>query len=858
MAGRRSGRAASWGLCTLLLTLPAQAHAEVCGDGLVDSAEACDLGIGNEAGLSCTPHCTTAVCGDGVQSNAEACDDNNTLSGDGCSAECRDESEPRWSVSIDADAAVTEWFDGLEHAGDQIFVLHHASDVWQEWSSTLLAYDLDGNLQWKSFFGPPPHNQIGDVVVWGDRLFVGGRRFGAHGGTDAVIGAYTLDGSVIGESQLLGVEGISVVLIGPDGDLFLGGQLQTNDIDLWFGRYSIADDGLRWSSSEPRFGVTENVRSGAFDPEVGLYFSGELGLEAFVLRLDPNSGERLWEDRPPMPEGAFESSANGLAVAGEQVVIVGTARYTATKTVDFHSQGWVAAYTFEGEHQWDAIEAASFPGNDGLTAVAATGEDSVIVAGYQEHEGLAAPVDWDRDGLLVEYRGDGTRGREIRYDGPLHHADNFSALVVLDEDRVLASGTSMGLAAAEVGLLAEFELPPNAERVERPSPPPTVQATAATQAGSVVPRGQTLYLDFDGASVSPGNDGRLEQLSCIDGAFDYPGLDADRAFVEATVEHVRQQLEPFDINVVWESRPEPSLPYTTVLVGGAPEQLGFDASTQGYACQVDCGDRLSGELVLAFENNSEQALANTIVHEAAHAWGLDHVIDNASLMSPFSPVEEATLLDRCVEISEETSSPVCIEEHANFCPPGEQNERSEMMARFGPQRVDTQAPVLLGLPNDEVQLEAGDPFLLRFEVADDSGNPGVELRVPSLGIRKTLDPSDARDDVYLPPGEHLLEVRGIDHAGNETTEQVMVRVAEPDAGETDASSGATGDDEGEDESDTEPEQAQSEGDPSGCACTTSQCPLAPTWLLWIGVASALTRRGPRGPQRQNWSERAGR
>lgn len=820
---------------------PVEARAQWCGDGVLDPDEACDLGIGNDAGRSCTPDCTLSACGDGLRSLGEACDDGNSLNGDGCSSDCRDESQPRWTATIDADAETDEWFDGVRRADDQIFVLHHASDVWREWSSTLLAYDLEGDLQWESFFGPEPFNQIGDFAITGDRLFVGGRRFGPGGHTEAVIGAYTLGGSVAGESSLPGIEHISVVLVGPHGDLFLGGQRRDGDIDRWFGRYSVADDALRWSSSEHRVGGTENVSFGAFHPERGLYFCGEVGREAFVMRVDPESGLPRWEERPHESETAAGADAHGLALTDQQVVIVGTTLLSATERVDWHSLGWIAAYTLDGEPRWDAIEAADFVAYDGLAAVAARPDGSLVVAGYQEHEGLAARADWDRDGLIVEYSADGTRGRELRYDGPLHLDDTFAAIEILDDDRVLVTGASRGLAAAEIGVLAEFELPPFAVRAAGEPRPPAVATAPVPMPAPDSPHAGTLYIDFDGASLSPGSDGRLEQMSCIDGPFEYPGFDGGRAFVEATVERVREHLEPFDVHVVWETRPDPSLPYTTVLVGGAPEQLGFDESTQGYACQVDCGNRVANELVLAFDNNSEEALANTIVHEAAHAWGLDHVIGNASLMSPFATAE-ATLLDGCVEISEATSSPVCVEEHANFCPPGEQNEYAEMMERFGERQIDTQAPTLLGLPDYVVGVEPGQPFALSFEAVDDSGNPGVELRVPGLDVRKTLDPSAPEYEVYLPQGEHTLELRGVDHAGNERIEEVAVLVQQMDEETNGGSQETNGDD--EEPVDTDASSSDAEGDSAddGCACTTERRSKQPAGLLLLLLASTLIRR----------------
>ncbi|WP_437689510.1 DUF4215 domain-containing protein [Sorangium sp. So ce176] len=55
----------------------------LCGDGVVEGAEACDGGDG------CSEDCARiAVCGDGAIDGSEACDDGNTEGGDGCGAAC--------------------------------------------------------------------------------------------------------------------------------------------------------------------------------------------------------------------------------------------------------------------------------------------------------------------------------------------------------------------------------------------------------------------------------------------------------------------------------------------------------------------------------------------------------------------------------------------------------------------------------------------------------------------------------------------------------------------------------------------------------------------------------------------------
>jgi cysteine-rich repeat protein len=64
-----------------------------CGDGVVDNGETCDLAAQNSDSAvdGCRTSCALASCGDGVVDTGETCDDDNTTSGDGCSASCKPE-----------------------------------------------------------------------------------------------------------------------------------------------------------------------------------------------------------------------------------------------------------------------------------------------------------------------------------------------------------------------------------------------------------------------------------------------------------------------------------------------------------------------------------------------------------------------------------------------------------------------------------------------------------------------------------------------------------------------------------------------------------------------------------------------
>jgi cysteine-rich repeat protein len=60
----------------------------VCGDGIVELPEECDLGDLNGSGLYCTDECRTNTCGDGYVGPGEACDDGNQSNEDLCTTNC--------------------------------------------------------------------------------------------------------------------------------------------------------------------------------------------------------------------------------------------------------------------------------------------------------------------------------------------------------------------------------------------------------------------------------------------------------------------------------------------------------------------------------------------------------------------------------------------------------------------------------------------------------------------------------------------------------------------------------------------------------------------------------------------------
>jgi hypothetical protein len=60
----------------------------MCGDGIVEPPEECDIGDLNGTGMYCTSECRANDCGDGYLGPGELCDDGNESNDDLCTTEC--------------------------------------------------------------------------------------------------------------------------------------------------------------------------------------------------------------------------------------------------------------------------------------------------------------------------------------------------------------------------------------------------------------------------------------------------------------------------------------------------------------------------------------------------------------------------------------------------------------------------------------------------------------------------------------------------------------------------------------------------------------------------------------------------
>lgn len=363
-------------------------------------------------------------------------------------------------------------------------------------------------------------------------------------------------------------------------------------------------------------------------------------------------------------------------------------------------------------------------------------------------------------------------------------------------------------------------------------------------------RRHTLFIDFAGGEIEPGEDTAQGQAPCIPRAFRYPMFLGSGSAAESAIEEARRILAPYGV-VVRASPPPPELPFTHVRVGGSPELFNVEEGLNGLSCRgIDCGDASESDTAFVFsdkytlsatvidpenERAAGIAVGRIAVHEAAHSWGLEHSGASDSIMAKFpSGAPDQSFLRGCLPLDVVLDS-VCPGEHGAHCSAGEQDAHAELIARFGPGGVDEVPPVLEILsPADGEEVLTGTEVSLEVEVSDDRGTAGWSLSVPELSFRWAAPPGERVRDLVLPEGTFTLRVDAIDPDGNLATKSVTVRAAGPE----------------------DPLEPPS----SACACAPGPRSSRPSWLaavLALGLGAirrraSSTRRAARRARVGDW------
>lgn len=370
------------------------------------------------------------------------------------------------------------------------------------------------------------------------------------------------------------------------------------------------------------------------------------------------------------------------------------------------------------------------------------------------------------------------------------------------------------------------------------------------------PHRHTVYLNFVGGTYTFGNNAAEGQAACIphDG-YESPPYTGTQERALDIVHRVEAALAPFGIRVAYKARPPKHLPYSEIVIGGTSEGFGVQPNKLASVCAADCGDAWWRDTTFVFSDETDLTapLVQAALVAAASSWGLAlHPYPSYILSATVALGEDGVWADECTALAPYPDA--CPEQHAAFCPAGEQNDVAELLAIFGPNSVDETPPtVALLAPADGAALEPGVAFTVTAEVADDLPGFGWRLEIPELGAEYPAYDGETSWEITAEPGVYTLRVEAIDHDRNVGSAEATIYVGvepppapEPDttgapttgelpeasssgeapiegssSGDADISSGDAGDDAGGDELAD-----------AGCACSQGQARApSPLWLL---------------------------
>ena len=406
--------------------------------------------------------------------------------------------------------------------------------------------------------------------------------------------------------------------------------------------------------------------------------------------------------------------------------------------------------------------------------------------------------------------------------------------------------------------------------IDPPQLPPPKNLT-----GTVPPQrlgAKILFVNFDGAQMNGGcgNDPHNDCSQIFNGVvLPYSGDEAKRASV---IQVIRSRVEDFGITVT-NLRPDGG-DYDMEMVGNwQGESPGF----AGIAPNIDCFDSDGGEVSFTLESaQTADGIAEIVLQEAAHTWGLEHVNVQTDLLYPTTSGSNKTFNDDCGKIVSDTmlneSNGYCNNVHTNFCDSGWQNSYQELLLVFGESTPDTVAPTVeIVEPADGSSNEG--TFQLVIHIADDQSpvvadttitieNPALPDPIPPL-MGAYAGPADLEFPIQgLPDGEYTVHVAISDESANPAEDQITFTVMHaaadtsggPSEGTTDASATSPSDssDDGSldasasAESDDDAGGSESTGvgatptTDSGCACTLDRS--APTGLVALSLFGLFARR----------------
>lgn len=268
-----------------------------------------------------------------------------------------------------------------------------------------------------------------------------------------------------------------------------------------------------------------------------------------------------------------------------------------------------------------------------------------------------------------------------------------------------------------------------------------------------------LFVNFDGADMNAcGNNSPHNNCSTIFNGTVLP-FSGDAVRRASIVQVLRKRMQDFGVTVT-DQRPQ-SGDYDMEMVGN---WQGADPDFAGVAPNIDCFDSTGGETSFTLEaSGTTDGMAEIILQELAHTWGLEHIDSTSDLLYPTTQGTNKAFRDECFKIVADTdlnpSNGWCNSVHTNFCNSGWQNSYQEMLFLFGPAGADTEPPVVsIVSPQNGEEIDGGNLELV-ITLADNETPAviGAEIMLSSDALPMPVETGGA----YASPGELTFPIEGL-------------------------------------------------------------------------------------------------
>lgn len=269
-----------------------------------------------------------------------------------------------------------------------------------------------------------------------------------------------------------------------------------------------------------------------------------------------------------------------------------------------------------------------------------------------------------------------------------------------------------------------------------------------------------------GCRISAGSDSSVANTSSlIKGSAAVPAYSYGTSHFREVVDCVRELYEPFGITVV--DFDPGNTPHFETIVAGMPTNLGFPAEVGGVApfnCSV-----VPNAVSFVFPGKlggDTRRICETIAHESAHAWGLEHTYRCEDTMTYLSGCGEKVFADFEASCGEDSPRPC-------KCGGDKQNSYRKIMEQFGASNP-TPPTIDMHSPRSGERLDQG--FAVKADATDNIGVRAVELWIDGELVSVKSVPPYEFQAPELANGPHLVEVKALDdvYTSAIATAQVLV------------------------------------------------------------------------------------